>query len=234
MYHIGICDDGMQMCSSLEKMISEYCHKNGIQVDVKVWYTGEVLRDYLEKGNHLDILFLDIELLEMSGIEVGKYIRELLGNREMQIVYISGKSAYATQLFKTQPMDFLIKPISQEQVDETLELAFKIIKKTAGKFEFQNGKEYFYVPLREIMYFCSEGRKVIIKTTNRIYEFYGKLKDIKCSLPEEFVTIHQSYIVNKEHIVKYRYETVELFDETVIPISKIHRKNVRKMILKDD
>ena len=61
-----------------------------------------------------DILFLDIELFRMTGIEAGDFIRNRLEDRSMQIIYISGKSSYARELFKTQPMDFLVKPITKQ------------------------------------------------------------------------------------------------------------------------
>ena len=149
MYHIGICDDGKHICASMEEMVLQYSRKREIPVEIKIWYTGESLCDYLNQDGHIDILFLDIELFRLSGIDVGNYIRNHLEDRKMQIIYISGMSSYAQQLFKTQPMDFLIKPIGQEQIDAALSLAMKIVVKSMDKFEFQNGREYFYVPFGE-------------------------------------------------------------------------------------
>lgn len=80
MYNIGICDDGENICTSIEDMLLQYAKRKDIQVETNVWYTGEGLRDYLAAGNHLDILFLDIELFKMTGIEVGSYIRNVLDN----------------------------------------------------------------------------------------------------------------------------------------------------------
>lgn len=232
MYNIGICDDGIKFCSQLESMIWDYAERKGIKVDIKVWYSGESLCEYLKSGNHLDIVFLDIELLKTTGIEVGNYIRETLGNRGMSIVYISGKASYAQQLFKTQPVDFLVKPVSQDMLDETLDLVIKIVNRGKEKFEFQKGKDYYYISYKDIIYFCSEGRKVKIITKDGILDFYGKLNDIIAEIPKEFVQIHQSFIVNKEHISRYTYETVELVDRTVLSISKVNRKRVREDILK--
>ncbi len=80
MYYIGICDDGENICAAIEDMLMQYAQEKNVQVDTNVWYTGESLRDYLAYGNHLDILFLDIELFKMTGIEVGSYIRNQLDN----------------------------------------------------------------------------------------------------------------------------------------------------------
>lgn len=234
MYNIGICDDGENVCIFIENMLIQYAQEKNIQVDTNVWHTGEGLRDYLESGNHLDILFLDIELFKMTGIEVGNYIRNQLDNVGMQIIYISGKASYAQQLFKTQPLDFLVKPISQDQINDVMEMAIRIIKKRNDRFEFQQGKEYYYVPMGDIVYLGSEGRKVKVVTMKATFEFYGKLKEAAKRLSEEFIVIHQSYIINREYVFRYTYEMVELVDGTILTISSANRKLVRDKILKEE
>lgn len=231
MYHIGICDDGKNICAFLEEEILRYTEENGILAEIKVWYTGEGLCDYLRQGGHIDILFLDIELEALSGLEAGDFIRNGLEERCMQIIYISGNASYAHKLFQTQPMDFLVKPIGRDRVDETLSLAMKILGKNTNKFEFQCGRDYYYLPFGEIMYFVSEGRKIRIITPGGEREFYGKLMDVTKGLPPEFVAIHKSYTVNREYILRYTYESVELTDGTELTISKANRKLVREKIL---
>ena len=234
MYDIGICDDGENICTSIENMLLRCAKGNNIQINTNVWYTGEGLRDYLKAGNHLDILFLDIELFKMTGIEVGNYIRKQLDNIGMQIVYISGKSSYAQQLFKTQPLDFLVKPISQEQIDETVKTAIRLIKRKEERFEFQQGKEHYYIPMGDIVYFASEGRKIKVVTLQATFEFYGKLKEVAKCLSEDFVVIHQSYIINREYVFRYTYEMVELVNGTILTISLANRKLVRDKILREE
>ena len=192
------------------------------------------MKKYLEAGNQLDILFLDIELFQMTGIEVGSYIRNQLDDMGMQIIYISGKASYAQQLFKTQPLDFLVKPISKDQISDVLEMAFRIIKHKNEKFEFQQGKNYYYVPMGDIVYLGSEGRKVKIVTQKEIFEFYGRLKEIAKRLPDNFIIIHKSYIVNKEYIFRYTYEMVELANGITLTISPANRKQVRERILREE
>lgn len=234
MYNIGICDDGENVCTSIENMLVKYAQKKAYQIDINIWYTGEGLRDYLAAGNHLDILFLDIELFKMTGIEVGTYIRNQLDNMRMQIVYISGKASYAQQLFKTQPLDFLVKPVLQQQINDVMNMAVRIIKKRNERFEFRKGKDYYYVPMGDIVYLESEGRKVKVVTMKATFEYYGRLKETAKRLSEDFIMIHQSYIVNKEYVFRYTYEMVELADGTVLTISLANRKLVRDKILRDE
>ncbi len=234
MYNVGICDDGENICASIENMLLRYAKEKLVQVDVYVWYTGEGLKDYLEQGNHLDILFLDIELFKMTGIEVGSYIRNVLDNMGLQIIYISGKASYALQLFKTQPMDFLVKPVLQEHIDHVMDLAIRIIEKRQERFEFRQGKDYYYIAMGDIVYFESKGKKIKIVTLQNTYEFYGRLKDVIKQLSEDFIMIHQSYVINREHVLRYTYELVELVNGTILTISKVNRRQVRERILRDE
>lgn len=234
MYNIGICDDGENICTSIENMLMRYAEKKSVQIEVQIWYTGEGLRDYLAQGNHIDILFLDIELFKMTGIEVGNFIRNVLDNMGLQIIYISGKASYALQLFKTQPMDFLVKPILQEHIDHSMDMAIRIIIKRKERFEFRQGKEYYYIAMGDIIYFESSGKKIKIVTAHDTYEIYGRLKDIVKGLTEDFIMIHQSYVINREYVLRYTYEMVELVNGTILTISKVNRKQVRERILRDE
>ncbi|MCM1057435.1 MAG: LytTR family DNA-binding domain-containing protein [Firmicutes bacterium] len=232
MYNIGICDDGMNTCASLEKMVLLYAEKNKLKVLIQIWYTGEELCTFLEQGGHLDILFLDIELFKLSGIEVGNFIRNRMEDRGMQIIYISGESSYAPKLFKSQPMDFLVKPITQQQIEDSLALAVKLIEKSTEKFEFQNGRVYHYISYSDIIYFESVGRKIRIVEADAEEEFYGEVRDLDKKLPKEFLRIHQSYIINKTHVLRYTYEMAEMDNGTMLSISKAYRKQVREKLLK--
>lgn len=250
MYQVGVCDDGVNICAFLEEAITKYGLKKKVELNVKTWNRGEHLQHYLLEGNDLDILFLDIELLKLNGVDVAEYIRNELEDRNMQIIFISSKSSYAQSLFKVQPMDFLVKPIKQEQIEKALDLAIKLCKKNNRRFEYRVGKEYFYIPFGKIMYFSGMGRMVEIiccADKNRKYianddmetdifenKFYGKLKDVKESLPSNYIMIHQSYIVNVDYILKYTYEFVRLTDGTELPISKPNRKQVRQRLLGED
>lgn len=231
MYDIGICDDGEFICSEIEGMLLQFEKNHRVGLAVHIWNSGEQLCRYLKTYGGLDLLFLDIELLDSDGITVGKFIREELENRDIQIVYISCKAQCAQQLFKMQPMDFLVKPITQKQINETMELAIKIIDKNRRFFEFQKSGEYYKLPYGDILYFYSTGRKINIVLKDKEINFYNKIDIIQKDLPEDFILIHKSYIINCNHVRKYTYETVEMSNDRILSISKPNRKEVREHIL---
>ena len=98
---VVICDDEKVTCSEIEKMLSFFAFEKCIKLEVDVFFDGDTLTEYLKKEKAPDILFLDIELPGMNGVEVGKYIRDILRNTDMFMIYISSKKEYA----KTTPLD---------------------------------------------------------------------------------------------------------------------------------
>lgn len=230
MYRIGICDDDRILCSELEEQIRRISGKMGVKAETEVWESGESLREDLEKGFRLDLLFLDIELVQANGVDVGRFIRNELNDMEMHIVYISSKQNYAMQLFKIQPLDFLIKPVPEDQLREVLSRSIRQRRDSGDYFEYQKGGSYRRILLKEIVYFMSMDKKICVVTKNGPEEFYGKLKEAVKGLPGYFMTIHQSYVVNQDFIAEYTYETVKLTDGEELSISRPYRKEVRERI----
>ena len=96
---IAICDDEIGTCSDIENMILNYAKLQALQIDTEVFYSGETLFKTIENKDKYGLIFLDIQLLQLDGVQVGKQIRERLGNEKISIVYISSKETYAMSLF---------------------------------------------------------------------------------------------------------------------------------------
>ena len=115
-----------------------------------------------------------------------------------------------------------------------MDMAIKIIKKRNERFEFRQGKDYYYIAMGDIMYFESKGKKIKIVTSQDTYEIYGRLKEIVKRLTDNFIMIHQSFVINKEYVLRYTYEMVELVNGTMLTISRVNRRQVRERILRDE
>ncbi|MCR4955590.1 MAG: LytTR family DNA-binding domain-containing protein [Lachnospiraceae bacterium] len=228
MYYIGICNDGKNTFSELEDMIVLYSKEKGIPIDLKIWNSGESLCESLEMECELDILFLEIELPTMNRIGIAQFIRNKIRGHSMEIIYISTNQNLDREMFKTQPLDFLVKPFTQSQISEDLDLAVKLLDKKKKRFEFKEGKDIYFISYDDIMCFASQGRKVLLVTKDKEYSFYGKLDEVKEELPGEFWCIHKSYIVNKAYVKKYAYESIELSNGEILSISRTKRKEIHE------
>ena len=231
MYNIGICDDEKDTCAQIADMVYEYGRKENVEIMVSVWNTGEALYQDLADKKPIDLLFLDIELVSTSGIQIGKRIRNELENPDISIAYISSKSSYALELFKIHPIDFLIKPVSAQDIWDTIEEALRLYRRGNTVFEYKANGYSCRLPHKYIIYFYSENKKINMVTKDSTVQFTGKIKDIIVILPECFIQIHQSYIINMNYISECSYETVKMSGGVELNISQPYRKMVRKSIM---
>lgn len=230
MYKIGICDDEKITCSELEDIIDEFFKLRGECCDIQVWYTAESLRNDMEKFRP-DLLFLDIEFPTDNGISVGKYIREVLGDDTMNIVFISHKTNYAMELFQIHPYDFLVKPIQKNLVHTTIIKILKLEEVQNKEFRYTYNKVDYCIPYGEILFFSSCNRQVRIhKRNGEELCYYGKLSDIARKLPFQFACISKSYIVNMKHIISWKYDAVTLEDTTTLRIAQSQRGEFKSLI----
>lgn len=165
MYRIGICDDEMEFCTEIEGFVQEYAEKEKITVETEIFTSGEVLFETMNNGNTFDLLFLDIELGGIDGVEVGHRLREKVENEAMQIVYVSSKESYAMQLFQIRPFDFLTKPVTMEKITKVMSEYKRLFIDRNIFFTYHVGKSTYRISENEILYFQCEGKKIYIVTT---------------------------------------------------------------------
>ena len=232
MFKIAICDDVPSVCSDLKAMIMDM--KNDLickEITIDTFYSGEALIDNIKEENLYDLIFLDIELGKINGVEVGHIIRKQMEDYVTKIIYISSKDIYDRQLFDVQPLHFLKKPIDSKKVFDDIQLAMKISEKENRNFEFKSFRNTIKVPYRDILYFESRGRKVFLMGTKSNYTFYGNINSLEEVLPKFFIHPNRSYFVNYEFVTCFKFEELIMTDGSVIPISRNKRKEIRELQL---
>lgn len=235
MIRIGICDDDEVIASRLEDMIRQIEKQCDELFAVTVYHSGkEMYEDLNDSRVVFEIIFLDIAMPQMDGVEVGYRIREELDDSITQIVYISSQSNYAMNLFQIRPFDFLIKPFSIDTVEAVIRSALKTIQRGQQRFTVMIGRAKDIVKIRysDIIFFQSHARKIKLHTINEDYEFYEKMDRIYEEVESKnFLYIHKSYIVNYSHIIRMTYESVYMSDGSELTISPSKRKQIRRMCM---
>lgn len=230
---IVICDDDKTTCALLEDQLKAFFTGINVKIELDVFFNGASLMEYLKREKSPDILFLDIELPGLNGIEVGKYIRNTLNNSDLFLVYISYKTEYALELFQNQPFDFLIKPMKKQQIYSVIEKILNIIGKNECIFEYKNQGLSHRIHYKDILYFQSNGRKInIITTKNKTEIFYGRLSEIEKTCPTDlFLRIHKSYLVNMRYTKNITYNWMQMNNGDILNISKSKRVEIRKKVM---
>ena len=116
MFRIAICDDNGAVCSAIENIIDDFFKTETMHYEIDGFQSGEELLKELDDHEKYDLIYLDIELARLNGVEVGRYIREKLLDDYTQIAFISAKSSYALELFQIRPIHFLVKPFTPDRL----------------------------------------------------------------------------------------------------------------------
>ena len=231
---VAICEDETKIGAELERALVTIFAALNVKHEIDVFYSGADFARRLKAGAHYDLIFLDIEFVkdEISGVDIGCLIRDTYQNNMSSIVYISWEKNYAMQLFKTRPMDFLIKPLQHDEIERAVKTYLKIASLMSKDFTYKKGHGLFKMPIKDIAYLENKDRRVIIHLTNgKKEEFYGSLKEVyneqlsKC----DFLFIHASYLVNYDYITSVKFNNITLTGSIMpLPISPSRRDEVRE------
>lgn len=173
--------------------------------------TAESGDEALEKirTNCYDLLFLDINMPALSGIE----ILERLECAPCAI-FTTAYDEFAVKAFELGALDYLLKPFDQSRFDCAVDRALQIIDRNLTvSFSAQriglscrDGESYYLIPYEDIIYISSHARQTVIHTTRKAIKINRLMKDIAENLPEKlFTRIHKQYIINFRFFSHYKY-----------------------------
>lgn len=218
MLRIALCDDEQEARDSLRFQLEKIMYEGDEDI-VYEFTSGETALRWLK--NHpgeVDLLFLDVEMKAMTGMETAEGIRQF--DKELLIVFVTGYSEYVFDGYRTGALDYVLKPVSQERVRQVLNRAREILyEKRTKNFVFQNQEGIFRLPLDQILYFYSDRRQVGVVTENKEYLFYGKLSETEEKADSRFVRVHQRYLVNGDQVEYIGHDEVVIRGKT-IPVSR--------------
>lgn len=235
MFTIAICDDNKEFCREFSAILKRHLDSRRIEHEICVYYRLKNIRYDLSEGAVFDLLFLDIVFMkeEDNGVGLGNYLRETLKNEYSQLVYVSSWENYAIQLFDSDPLNFLIKPVNEEKLAKVLDKAIKLQNIGKKIFTCNIGGKEIRIELYKILYFRSEKRKVRIVCSNgEEYFYYGKISTVQEELADSsFFSPHKSYSVNYYGVEQWRKNEITMKNGDCIPISRNKETQIREMQL---
>lgn len=131
----------------------------------------------------------------------------------------------------TRPSGCLVKPVEEKQVQDMLLQIWKDYEYGQGQEEccrFQIKAKYYQVPWKEILYFESDRRKLILRTARQEFEFYTAVKEMESVMPDYFVRVHKSFLVNLRKIssINYKDMLILMTDGSEIFLSRKGKKEL--------
>lgn len=194
---IAVCDDDADQ----RHLIASFIKESGI-FDTYMLFEYTSAEDLLAAINAepcFDVIFLDVEMNGINGIEAGRKIKEI--NRNILIIYVSSHSKYAIESFDNEPLHYILKPINKEKFFEILRKAKHKMQLLYNKISIAQKEGMISLYLKNIIYIEHHNRHLVYHCTDGQYEVVGKVKDIVDKLEKHgFILINQGVLINAEHV----------------------------------
>ncbi|MDC7291787.1 LytTR family DNA-binding domain-containing protein [Blautia schinkii] len=203
MLRIALCDDETDARDSVRFQLEKILYEGSEEIVYEFTSGNSAVKWLKGHPGEIDLLFLDIEMEGLNGMDTARKIREF--NQELVIVFLTGYSDYVFQGYEVGALDYVMKPVQEKRLRNIISRVRGILGKNREKvFTFKNTDGIFRMPVDKVSYFYSDRRKVVLVTGEKEYPFYGKLDEVEEQLKQQactgFVRIHQRYLVNADKV----------------------------------
>lgn len=205
---IAVCDDDKAAREHIVSLVKEQIQ----DAEIMTFATGE---EMLKAQNNFDISFLDVEMREISGMDVANHIRqEEQGNTKSIIIFVTGYEKYMNSAFDVSAFHYLLKPINEEKFrsvfGRALDELYAVMERTKRFILVRNSGIQQKVYLKDIYYIESANKKIIIHTKMGVLDSYRKMNELEQMTGRGFYRCHRCYLVNMEQIVSYNADTIKV------------------------
>ncbi len=221
---IAICDDNNDYINIIENYI-EKLNKSNAECDA--FESGESLVSaYIDNNERYDVIFLDMEMKKLNGIETANKIREI--DEHTIIIFVTSHTEYMKDSFKCSPFRFLVKPVEYSEFQEVFHDISTKLKKQRKTFTFTENKTRVRLFCDDIIYCESQDHWIRIYTKDQAYKVCKTLTDLHESLDKEMMyRVHKSFVINFQFVKSMKENVVQLYHcDRLIPISRSYKKAV--------
>ena len=219
MIKVAICDDEEIFLNDYAKVINNIKKLYSYNIEIFKFNSGEELLNFISINEiKFNIIFLDIIMDKIDGIETAKKIRQI--DTMTEIIFLTSSKDYALEGYEVKAYNYIVK--SSDSIEEKIYESIRDLYSKVNDFIVINNKSGIErIETKKIVYIESNKRKIIFNTIENEYEMYEKLDNIYEELKHRgFIKVHRSYIVNREFIKKIEAKDIITTTGEIIPISR--------------
>lgn len=223
MLTIGICDDEANMRKALRLPLEKKLQLLGEEYRILEYDSGEGLLSRPDLDG-LDLLFLDIEMKGLNGMDTAKALRRR--ESETVLIFVTAHPDYVFLGYEIHAFHYILKPCEERKIMDVLEQALTELKRHGEQFftiEQKSGVRR--IPLKKISAFVSDRRKITVITDSGEPDFYGRLSEMEASLPDYFIRIHNRCLVNLNYVTALEKDNC-LCAGRSLPVSRTYRQRL--------
>ena len=217
---ILLCDDDEIFLSKLDDAVSRQALPKGTTVEITKTAHSADLSD--RELSRYQIMFLDIDMAERSGMDIARRVRDLHLNTV--ILFVTNYPQFSLEGYEVRAFRYILKQELEQKLAVYFRDALAEISRGEKGLHFSINAESYFVPYGDLIYLASDQRVICLYTVQPCAErdcFYGKMEDLARELePIGFLRIQKSYLVNMAHIKKLNYDRVILSNGKELPVSR--------------
>lgn len=231
-YQIVICDDEPKILDNLSQRIKDAFIQLKLEVEYCCTTDSTQVMEYLQT-NDVDVIFLDIDMPVFSGMDIAAYLNEK--HPQAILVFVTSHDALVYQSFAYRPFGFIRKTHLDEELRDVMNRIGKELQNRKRDIVINKGQELVRILIQDILYLESEGNYLNIYTKNEVFRIRETMINMEKELLEKgFLRCHKGYLINAEHIEKFKTTEVDLRSGNVfqtIPVGRSYEKEVRSRIM---
>src|SRR5699024_6286908 len=217
-------DEQLQL-DYMQKLITQAAKSLGIEVQTSQYPSGEAFLFALEDHPNWNLAFLDIEMEELTGMQVAHVLQEKAP--QLELVFATAYAEYAIEGYEVQALDYLLKPINLEKIIRVLERYLEEQPEDTAYIIVDVEGEAARLNLEDIIYIEANMGEITVVLIDQKLPLKMTLLDFQDLLDERFVATHRSYLVNLQYISRLLKKDVALSNGDKLPLSQIGRASCR-------
>ncbi|MCL2125072.1 MAG: LytTR family DNA-binding domain-containing protein [Oscillospiraceae bacterium] len=225
---IAICEDNAHDAAEIRSYLEQHFERNGFAGEIMTYETGEALLVSFSPGVY-DIVFLDIYLPGISGIDAARKIRA--ADPDCTIVFITVDAAHMPSGFALRAASYVVKPITSEQMETALLQCRRVFMKNARYIEVKTGGQSVKIPLIKILYIEIRDKAASVYTPDGVVKTYTSMDELEHMLGgSPFMRCHRSYIINMNYVDDVLENDFLIRGGARVPIRKNGMKEIRRTV----
>ena len=215
---IAVCDDLEEERALLGHMLQSYAQRKGLSLQLHFFVSGEELLHNIRQVCACQVLFLDVYMSGISGVEAARRLRA--AGCETSIVFATTSTDHGVDSFEVRASDYLVKPFRQEEVDRALDWCLEHMPEPLRSLSVYAEREPQEFPLASVLYIEVLGHQSHIHTLRQTVVVRKSLDDLERAVDSpDFFRCHRSYLVNLRHVDHIQRRDFCMDDGTLLPIS---------------
>lgn len=234
-YTVAVCDDEQIQIDILKNNLIKYSIDTDIEFSIDEYISGELLIEkYKLLKSPYDIIFLDMEMPDIKGLDVAAAIREL-PDRNVSIAFVTSYPEYMQDSFDVQASQYIIKPVVYEQLAKKLDIIIKCINASYTNIKViseKNGERVLY--LDDVICIETEkSSKLLVTTISETFLITAKLSDLAKELSDkDFISVHRTCLANMKYFRKFNSDSLEFTSGKIVNLSRRRQSEVKELFSK--